>query len=101
MTKTKRIDFSAAGFPESWREPAYAMLPDDGFTTPAGAAAASIARANRTHVVNLRSDGYAPNGDGPVTHHYEATFGTPCRGGGWSVDGHCWLFVDAGQGWPE
>jgi len=92
----ERIDFQAWG---SWcrthRVPAYAMRAD-AFDSRSGVVARAIARAAGCYVITVRSDGTAVDRHGRAeAHHFEATMGHPCPGGGYNVAGRVWFSIPA------
>jgi len=90
----ERIEFSAWG--ARGRKlvfPKYAMRAAD-YVSASGVVAAAIARKNDLQVVTVCGDGTALDRHGkPLSHHYQATFGTPCRGGGWTPEASCWFSI--------
>ena len=91
----KRIYFRHWGNRKHLKIPAYAVEnPIDFFDNRAGAVAAAIARKNGLKPIGMSHQGYCipDNAD-----HFEITFGTKCRTGGWNVEATLWVSIKRGH----
>lgn len=85
----RRINFSAWGR-GVWKAPAFALGKEG---EEAAAVARAIARKSGVELVTLRSDGTSRANGVVDSRHYVASFGTPCRGGGWSPTAEVWFAI--------
>lgn len=100
MTKRTRIEITAWGTgTRRLRIPAYCYLTDASDGSRLDAIIRSIERANRMCCcAGPRHDGTEMSRGRAAANHYQATFGRPCTGGGYRVEGEIWLSVPARAG---